>query len=99
MIGALPSHETRLGRATASVPVLQRQLHRRLDRFRTAARVNDVRELRSAAREQQARELLEGFARKEVAVTARHLFQLRGDRRVDLAVTGTHAERGGAARA
>src|SRR3984893_9847731 len=99
MIGALPSDEARLGGHTAGIPVLQRQLHRRLDRFRTAGRVDDMRELRSAAREEQARQLLERFAGKEVAVTARHLSKLLGDRRVVLAVTVTDAERSGAARA
>src|ERR1700730_1853128 len=98
MIGTLPSHKTLLGE-TAGIPVLQRQLHRRLDRFRAAARVHDVCELRSAARQQQAGQLLERFAAKEVTVTARHFVKLRGDRRVDLAVTVTDAERGGAARA
>ncbi len=55
-------------------------------------------ELRSAARAEQARQLLKRFAGKEVAVTARHLSKLLDDRRVDLAVTVTDAERGGAAR-
>src|ERR1700730_2373334 len=98
MIGTLPGHETLLGE-TAGIPVLQRQLHRRLDRFRAARGIHDMCELRSAARQQQTGQLLERVAGKEVTVTTRHFVKLRGDRRVDLAITVTDAKRGGAARA
>src|SRR5256885_16072069 len=45
VIGALAGDEALLRRQPTRVPVLQRHLHRRLDRLRAAARVHDVSEL------------------------------------------------------
>src|SRR5579863_9848164 len=58
-----------------------------------------MRELRPAARQQQACQLLERFTGKEVSVTTRYPVQLLGDCCVDLAVAVSDAEGGRAARA
>src|SRR5205823_7541989 len=72
---------------------------RRCHRLRATAGVDDVGELRAAAREEQPAQLLERLTGEQVAVAARNLVELRGDRRVHLAVAVTDAERGRAARA
>src|SRR5207237_6082320 len=86
-------------RQPARVPVLQRDLQRRFHRLRATAGVDDVGELRAAACQHQAGQLLERLTGEQVAVAAGHLVELRGDRRVHLAVAVTDAERGRAARA